>query len=108
MQTPPKRVCWPGLLKKGNSFAGQPIRVHAAHTNAVAVAHHHPSEGHPAEFSSCSLYAITYLVGTTLKGLSIFGKEMPCVRIMRFLRFLGLAEEGTNVTVLLVLWDNLV
>lgn len=67
------------------------------------------SEGRPAaEYSSCSLYAITYLGGTTLKGLSIFGKEMPCVRIMRFLRFLGLAEEGTNVTVLLVLWDNLV
>lgn len=31
-----------------------------------------------------------------------------CVRIMRFLRVWGLAEEGTDVTVLLLLWNNLV
>lgn len=34
--------------------------------------------------------------------------EMPCVRISRFLRFSGLAEEGTHVTVLLELGHSLV
>lgn len=65
--------------------------------------------GRHVEFSSYSLYAIACLVGTTSEGLSILrnGNAM-CENYEVSEVFLGSAEEGTNVTVPLALWDKLV
>lgn len=62
----------------------------------------------PVEFSSYHLYAITYLVGTTPKGLSVFRNGNAMCEHYEVSEVLGLAEEGTNVAVLLVLWNDLV
>lgn len=67
-----------------------------------------PTGGCHVEFSSYHLYAITYLAGSTPKGLSIFRNGNAMCENYEVSEVWGLAEEGTNVTVLLVFWDNLV
>lgn len=61
-----------------------------------------------AEFSSFHPDAVIVWLVPRQRACPSLEMEMPGVRIMRFLRFWGLAEEGTNVTVLLVLWNDLI
>lgn len=58
-----------GLLRRERAFEGQPIRVHVHYS--AQYSRSAKSEGLHVQLSSYNLYAITYLVGTTLKGLSI-------------------------------------
>lgn len=109
MQNPPNLTKEPlgRVHSEGRWLCGQPVTACAVRINGVT--HRNESEGRHVEFSSYSLYAITYLVGTTSKGLSVLrnGNAM-CENYEVSEVFLGSAEEGTNVTVLLALWDDLV
>lgn len=109
MQNPPNLTKGQSgrVPSEGRWLCGQPVRACTVRINEIT--HHNKSEGRHIEFSSYSLYAIPYLVGTTSKGLSVLrnGNAM-CENYEVSEVFLGSAEEGTNVTVLLALWDNLV
>lgn len=64
--------------------------------------------GRHIEVSSYNLHAATDLAGSAPQGLSGFRNGNAKCENYEVSEVWGLAEEGTNVTVLLVLWNNLV
>lgn len=60
------------------------------------------------EFSSYYFYVIIYLVGITSKGLFIFRNGNVMCEYYEVFEVLGLVEEGINVVVFLVFWNDLV
>jgi hypothetical protein len=93
-----------GSLRWGTTFQGS----RSEGTLLTSLSHtRQPVRGARAECCSDSLDAVTYLAGNTLESLSTFRNAM-CESYEVSEVFLGSAEEGTNVTVLLILWDNLV